>query len=249
MLYCFKSGITVYAICDLHNGAQESMHREFKAFLTDRLEEPNTYFVFGGDLSNNGTKSSITGPFEDTIPPREQKEWVAEILSMTGDRTLCIVPGNHEARSKKDADDHMLYDAARIAGLGDLYRENAAFLVLRFGDKDGSGAKNPTYTGLVMHGSGYGRASVGRNEMFAMGIEGLDFFITGHTHQGNISRPQRIVFDSRNMKVKTQDVVVMTAVSWLDYGGYAFRGMYRPASHKPQQMEFLRDRKEIVTHW
>ena len=109
--------------------------------------------ILGGDLLNNSLKSSVANIYEETMRPREQKRRMAEMLKPISHKILCAVNGNHERRSGKDADDDPTYDIMCKLDLEHLYRENMAFLCLRFGNKKGDGLRNPTYTFVVTHGA------------------------------------------------------------------------------------------------
>ena len=80
-------------------------------------------------------------------------------------------------------------------------------------------------------------AAVNRNERFGNIIDGLDILIVGHTHKGTVTRPSKLVIDMRNGKVEQRDYVVISAVSWMEYGGYAAQKMLLPSGHsRPQKL-------------
>ena len=81
------------------------MEQEFISFIKTVSETPNVYLVLAGDLINNATRSSVSNVFEDIYRPSDQKKMMAKILEPVKDSILCGVPGNHEARSGKDAND------------------------------------------------------------------------------------------------------------------------------------------------
>ena len=128
--------ITIVPISDVHLGSPNCMEQEFIKFIDQVRNTPNMYLILGGDLIDNGTKSSVTNPFRATMPPSQQKKEMAKILEPVRDRILCIVPGNHERRSGKDADDDPCYDIAAKLDLETLYRENIAFVKIELGVKE-----------------------------------------------------------------------------------------------------------------
>ena len=214
--------------------------------------EPDSYIVIDGDMLNNSTRSGVSNPFDETMRPREQKVWLCEQLKGIEDKILAVTGGNHEARSGKDADDAPLYDVCCKLGIEDRYRENAVFMIIRFGDKNGNGAKNPTYTACITHSTGGGiftGAAVNRNERFGMMIDGLDLLITAHVHKGIVTRPQKLVFDAKNKKVSYKEFVAVSCTSWLEYGGYALRKMLNPASNRLQSVTLHREEKWAEVAW
>lgn len=148
--------ITIIPVADVHLGAKECMEQEFFDFLKMVESSPDIYLVLAGDLINNATRSSISNVFEDRYRPSEQKKMMAKLLEPVKDRILCAIPGNHEARSGKDADDDPMYDIMCKMDIEDRYRENLAIVKIRMGDNRSHGEKNPTYVLAVCHGAGGG---------------------------------------------------------------------------------------------
>lgn len=230
-------------------GAAEFMEREWDAFRRKILDDPNAYITIGGDMINNGIKSSVTNVYEETMRPREQKKLLAEHLEPLRDRIICGVSGNHEGRNDKETDQNPLYDVFCKLNIEELYRENSAYLTLRFGDKKGNSRYNPTYTGCVMHGAGGGMligSGANRNERFVAVTEGLDFQITHHTHKPMIFPVDRQVFDSRNGRVVDRTAWVIVGSAWLRGAGYARRKMLPPTAHCTTTIQFYGKEKEIV---
>ena len=99
--------VKVYAVGDLHAGAIQANLKGWEKFNQIILDDPKAYVIFLGDLMNNATKSSVSNPYEDIMRPRDQKIYLKEHLMdlAKADRILAILPGNHENRSLKDADD------------------------------------------------------------------------------------------------------------------------------------------------
>lgn len=239
----------ITGISDLHVGAREHMRDAWKEFSANVLSDPNWYVILVGDMINNGIKTAKTNTYEEILRPRDQKRVVTEMLKPLADngRILCGVPGNHELRSVKETDDEPFYDIMCKLDLEERYRENMAFLKVQFGEKNGHGLRNPTYKFCVAHGSGGGTtgSSVNRKEGFGYVIDGIDCLVTGHDHKPFNTFPSKIVFDAHNNKVSTKPFVVLSCSSWLDYGGYALRGMLKPSSHIPQEM-ILHGKQKII---
>lgn len=232
--------IKVIPIADVHLGSPECKEQEFIKFIDKIAQEENTYLILAGDLIDNGTRSSVTDPFKAKMPPSQQKREMANILSKVHDKILCFVPGNHERRSRKDADDDPVYDIAAKLDLENLYRENIAFLKIQLGQKNvKSGFYRPTYTIAVTHGAGGGiltGAAVNRSERFGYIFEGLDALIVGHTHKPYVTQPGKLSVDSHNNKITIKPFKVISATSWLDYGGYAAQKMLLPSSFCPNSL-------------
>lgn len=247
--------LTIIPISDVHLGAFEHKRKEWLDFCKSVLEQPNTYLILGGDMINNATRSSVSNIFSETMRPSEQKRQMAEMLKPLADagRILCAVSGNHERRSGKDADDDPMFDIMCKLDLEDIYRENAAFIKICIGNKRGDGKKNPTYCLAVTHGAGggiYTGATVNRNERFGYVIDGIDGLIVGHSHKGALTKPLKLLVDKHNNKVSFKPFVVVSSVSWLDYGGYALQKMLLPAqTGEPQILKLSGTEKKITLIW
>ena len=245
--------ITIIPISDVHLGSQECMEQEFIDFIKKIAATEHTYLVLGGDLIDNGTRSSVTNPFRATMPPSQQKREIANILEPARDRILCIVPGNHERRSWKDADDDPVYDIASKLDLEDLYRENIAFLKIKLGIEGetsrSNGSQRPTYTIVVTHGHGGGiltGGAVNKSERFGYVIDGMDALIVGHTHKPYTTQPGKIYIDKQNNQVCIKPFKVISSTSWLSFGGYAARNMLLPSTHCLNTLTLRGSKKEIV---
>lgn len=220
--------IRIWAVADVHIGARECDLQGFGKFLSRIAQDPNSYIVLVGDMLNNGVKDSMTNVYEELIPPHAQIDKCAELLEPVKDRILGAVGGNHEARSRKAVDLDPMYAVMCILGIQERYRQNMAFLRV-FLERNGS---KDNYSLLLVHGK-----SERAKRNFAFSLEGIDAVISGHTHNGIVEKPARLVLTSKN-RVLVKPLISMTATSWLDYGGYAAAALYRPAATSaPQCLE------------
>ena len=244
-----QEDITIYPISDVHLGARECKEQEFIKFIDGIKDLPNVYLILGGDLINNATRSSVTNIFEETMRPADQKKEMAKILAPVAHKILAAVSGNHERRSGKDADDDPTYDVLCKLDREDVYRENMAFVKLQFGEQDGSGIRNPTYTIVVTHGAGGGMLTSGavlRGERFGYAIDGMDALIMGHTHKPFTTVPGKIFIDARNNKVSVKPFKVINMTSWLDASAYALQKMMLPSTCCMHTLTLRGTRKEMV---
>ena len=241
--------IKIYPVSDVHFGAAEHMKREWETFCQRVLNEPNAYIILGGDLINNGTKTSVSNVYEEEYRPREQKRIMTEMLTPLKDRVLCMVNGNHERRNK-DVDNNPSYDIACKLDIETVYRENIAFVKIQIGETGDKrcGSRNPTYVLVVTHGAGGGiltGGSVNRTERFGYVLDGADMFISGHTHRPYVTQPSKIKIDPFNNKVSIRPFKVVSMTSWMNWGGYAAQKMLPPTSFAPQVITLCGNKKQI----
>lgn len=221
--------VKIYAVGDVHAGAIQSNLKGWEKFNQIILDDPNAYVILNGDLMNNATKSSVSNLYEDIMRPRDQKIYLKEHLYdlAKADKILAIIPGNHENRSLKEADDSPLYDVAAKLDLEDIYRDNLAIIKLTIGLN-----RPNAYSILSAHGSGGGTligSYVNKCERFAANWEGIDIFFFGHSHKPFVTKPNKILVDAAHNTVKQHDTIVTTGASWLAYVGYPVRGMMGPS--------------------
>ena len=248
--------ITIYPIADVHLGAIEHAESEWQAFLT-RVKQENAYLIIAGDMLNNSTRGvRFANPFDEAMRPRVAKKRMVEYLEPLASHLLCYLDGNHEARSSRDSDVSIGYDICARLCCEDIYRENVAFMSIGVGTRNTSSNPKAVYTFMVEHGSGGGvlpGSVINKNERTATQVvDGIDCLVVGHHHRGMISKPAKIVVDAARKRVSVKHVVVISCVSWLNYGGYAARSQLLPAQiADPQKLTLIgnKDRKRIITTW
>lgn len=241
--------ITIVPISDVHAGAKEFMESEFVQFIEKVQKRPNTYLLLGGDLINNGTRSSVSNIFEETMRPSEQKKYMANLLKPVADRILAAVSGNHERRSGKDADDDPVYDIMCKIDREDVYRENTAFVKIQMGKPENAGQSRPCYVICLTHGHGGGMLTSGavlRGERYAFALSGIDALIFGHTHKVFTTISGKINVDRINNKVTVQPFHVINMTSWLSYTSYAAQKMLLPSVHSLHTLTLCGDHKEML---
>ena len=249
-----EEDITIIPVSDVHLGSAEHMGKEWAEFCDMVLQRPNVYLTLGGDLVNNNIRSAVGDIWQEQLSPSKQKKLMAEMLAPLRDRILCCVSGNHEYRSRKDADDNPSYDIMAKLDLEHLWRENIAFVKVQLGKKLRDNGQRtahyerPTYNLVVTHGSGggiYTGTAVLRAERFGYVIDGMDALIVGHTHKPFVTQPGKIQIDPRNNNVKVVPFKVISSTAWMEWGGYAARKMLLPSTHMKQELILSAHNKEM----
>ena len=226
---------------DIHAGSAEFDQSKWARF-EDLLKRPDTYVVFAGDQCEYATRSSKSDVYTQAFSPSQQKHWWIEHLRPYKDKILCIVDGNHEYnRASKDADDFPLYDIALALGIEDRYRSEAAFVDIGIGSFHG-GTRQVHYVFRVQH-----QAKNNVNHGTADGFEGIDIFISGHTHKPMDKPLGKMVYDSKRKSVYHKDVENVVCGHFLRYGGYGERNGYRPTSQKLYSVILSGKKKTIET--
>lgn len=232
----------IFLASDIHVGSAEFDERRWELF-EEMIQQPNSYVIFAGDQMEYATRSSKSDVYTQKLSPSQQKKWWIEHLRKYKDKVLCIVDGNHEFnRASKDADDFPLYDIALALGIEDRYRSEAAFVDIGVGDGGHGKGKQVRYVFRVCH-----QAKNNVNYGTADGFEGIDVFVSGHTHKPqDLPRP-KLVYDSKNKAVSQKDVENIVCGHFLRYGGYGERNGYRPSSTKMYSVILSGKKKAIET--
>ena len=224
--------IKIFPVGDVHLGSVQCNEFAWRQFVQTVADDPDAYIVLLGDLIDNGTRNSVASPFEQSMSPLEQKKAMSRYLEPLKDKILAMTTGNHEARSSKESDVDLTEDIAIKLDLEDRYRKEICFVKITLGERSDHRPQQ-TYNLVVTHGAGGGAltgSGVNKSERFSSVIEGVDVFISGHTHKPVVTKPRRLVIDTRVNSVLERDTVILTASSWLSYGGYAAAKMLTPSS-------------------
>lgn len=220
--------VRVWAVADVHIGARECDLDGFEKFIKRIAEDDDSYIVLCGDLISNGIKDSLTNVYDEAIPPQSQVDLAVELLRPISDKILGCVSGNHERRSKKHVDINPMLYICSLLQIPEVYRENMAFVRINLE----RGKTKDHYALLLTHGK-----TANKRRQFAYAVEGVDAIISGHTHDGEVQKPARLVFTKSN-RVVVKPLVNLCATSWLRPGGYSLAGMMTPKSTSdPQCLE------------
>ncbi len=221
--------IELYALNDLHIGDPKTDIKLFQQFVKHIKEKENRLVVCVGDLLNNALKSSVSNVYNETMNPSEQRKWLAVELEPIKNRILCMVSGNHEYRTVKEADMDPVEWLTDKLGI-ENYSEEAMALKINFG-KDKRHCKEVSYTIYITHGCGGGKrpgSSLNNIELLAMGIENVDIVIIGHVHKRIGYKFSVQSFDNYNNLVTQKEKLCVVSSAWQEYGGYAARKMLTP---------------------
>ena len=233
--------VEILLAADIHTGSAEFDEKKWGQF-EELLKKPDTFVIFAGDQCEYATKQSKSDVYTQAISPSQQKRWWIEHLRNYKDKVLCIVDGNHEYnRASKEADDFPLYDIALALGIEDRYRSEAAFVDIGVGSIKG-GTRQVHYVFRVQH-----QAKNNVNHGTADGFEGIDVFVSGHTHKPMDKPLGKLIFDTSNKKVYEKTVENVVGGHFLEYGGYGERAGYRPTSQKLYSIILSGKKKAIET--
>ena len=225
--------VDIYFIHDVHFGSELFNNKKWLKLKSQILASDNAYVCWIGDLMENAIPGSKSDMFSQKYAPAEQKEWVINEFMDFKEKTLAVVPGNHEAnRTTKMCGLFPLYDCCLIAGIDDKYRDTIGFIDIGFGEYHGKKNKRTHYFGQIQH-----MARDLKNYHSSDYTDGIDFFASGHDHEAKDKPRAKMVFDKQNKTIYKHNIECINCGSFCDFGVYGSKNAYRPQSDK---MYFLR---------
>ena len=231
--------IEVIPIGDTHIGEEQADIQCVKDAIKYVLEKNNRYVILNGDLMNVALRDSKSDVYVEKMNPRQQLQYVANLFKPLADagRILSIGTGNHEDRVTKATSFDPSYDLALELGLKHRYADNLYILFVKFGKSKSSRDNNPkknVYSFLVSHGRGGGRKSGAKlNAVMDMALIAIcDVYIMNHVHDAMLKTQPIGMVDIQNMSFYEMDQYFMIGNSWMNFGGYGAKALYRiPTKH------------------
>lgn len=229
----YADTIEIHSLADLHIGDNLC---DFKMIM-ERIEHikntPNAYCILGGDLMDTAIASSVGDTYGANLTPMDQLKQCVKIFGPIKDKTLCVLPGNHENRVfRTDGLDITEMMCAQL-GIPEKYSNTTALLFIRFGRaKDHRHGRPMYYTLFVTHGSGGGKKEGGKINRLAdlASIVDADIYLHHHTHLPAAFRKSFYRVNGANSSVAKMDKLFVNGAAALDYGGYADSANFTPAS-------------------
>ena len=227
--------IHLYALGDIHVGSaqfdEDSVRKKVKLIQDD----PVGVVSLCGDLGDYGLKNSKTNVYQATMQPKEQQQFIFDLLSPIKDKIVSCVPGNHEERLTRETGiDPMLTIACRL-GVEECYRENVAIVKLCFGlraNKSPATKQQNTFIVLTTHGT-----TRNKNHKFNLCFEGVDACISGHVHQPSYSPHGKIRINGHTATAKHVAYKELVVDANLSPGGYSIKHEYEIPP--PPELQYL----------
>ena len=216
----------IYFAHDIHKGSDIHDSKKWEKFKREILSAPNRFVVFVGDYFEAAIVGSKSDVYTQNCSPYEQKEWFTEQLLELKDRTIAIVPGNHDNRITKTVGLYPVYDCAVVAGLQDRYRQHWTFVSIGVGLGHGKN-RQTKFVGYLAHRLRDNKLYNGSDF-----TDGIDFAAYGHDHDPKDHPRSKLVYDNKKNCVVQKDIEVLNSGAFMTYGGYGADSGYRPQSSK-----------------
>lgn len=209
--------LKVLCLGDLHVG--HACHDEGRLDYYLSLVDANTRIVMLGDLYEHKLRHSKGRPSEQVRSVQEQRQYLQRKLMPHRDKIVAGIIGNHEERSLNEGGDDPMAILCEILGVHYMgYSGVVAFC---------SNKVNAcSYTIAMRHGNGGGGmagAAVNEAHRAIWNVQGVDIYLSGHTHKPNYTPPMIGVcpdLSNRKLIEREQHVIINGALLGWE-GSYA----------------------------
>lgn len=96
-----KSYFDLYPLGDVHFGSAQCDIEFFKRVVGEVADNPDARWVGMGDFIENAIVGSKSDVYTQTMPPREQINYICDLLEPIKGKGLFLIAGNHEQRTMR----------------------------------------------------------------------------------------------------------------------------------------------------
>lgn len=221
----------IHVLADLHLGDPHCDEKGNIERIKRIAETPNAYALLNGDLMNTATKTSVSDIYAETLTPMQQLNRAGAMLAPLKGKILGATTGNHEFRVVQS--DSIDLTELLSRELSFPYCPEGILIFVSLGQQNGLYHNRPALYSIYMtHGTGGGRTMGGKaNAVQRMAqVADADIFVMSHVHSPTVFRDAFYRVNQTNRSVqRVERLYVITGAS-MDYGGYAQRQIYTPAS-------------------
>lgn len=215
--------ISIYPIVCLHVGHVNSDIDKIKKLVGAIKNDPNAYIISDGDLTENSIPHSVAkqrgAMYDQVMNPKDQVDYVVELLTPVKHKILGILEGNHSLRSYYETS--ISVEALIAEKLNRPFLGIDGLFNIKVGKQD--------YKVFSTHGTG---SASGPGGVIAATIkqstrfEGFDVYIRGHSHTQVVTKLD-IFTDEGVQKTRT----FVATGSFLQYlNSYAHHALMVPAT-------------------
>lgn len=207
---------------DVHHGHALHASTMFKRHVKWFMEEKYVVGWNGGDFFENVVEGS-PGQWSQTEIPDQQFKHSVEILQPMRDKLLFAIPGNHEARTFRNAGFDIARELAERVGIE--YFPDYCFCTIKW--------KGMKFRLCAHHGTGAAASPGGQRNAARKDMPwvGADLYWTGHLHQPIADVVYRADYDQSTDRMVSRSSIVIISPSYLRYfGGYGAAKRLGPGS-------------------
>lgn len=226
----------LYVIADMHDGDELSDYRACVNIVEQVKNDPWAVCILNGDIMNTAVMGGKSDVYSETRSPGQEEDDAVGLFTCIKDKIIGITAGNHELRIKNQSGIDTMRHVAQRLGLVEYYCPDGVLIFLRFGESAVRGSRNRPqwYTIYATHGRGGGKKTGAKaNRVEDMGtIVDADVYVHSHTHCPMVFPVAHFRVSASNSTAEQVESLCLNTGAFLNYGGYAQQGEYRPASRQ-----------------
>lgn len=220
----------------MHDGDELSDYRACVNIVEQVKNDPWAVCILNGDIMNTAVMGGKSDVYSETRSPGQEEDDAVGLFTCIKDKIIGITAGNHELRIKNQSGIDTMRHVAQRLGLVEYYCPDGVLIFLRFGESAVRGSRNRPqwYTIYATHGRGGGKKTGAKaNRVEDMGtIVDADVYVHSHTHCPMVFPVAHFRVSASNSTAEQVESLCLNTGAFLNYGGYAQQGEYRPASRQ-----------------
>lgn len=235
--------LNVLFLNDLHIGSEAADLDLLKRAVefADKNRD-NTRILLNGDLIEGVTKLSKGEIFTQRMTPKEQADYVVDILEPVKDLIDGVTEGNHDYRIMKETSIDVVEMICRYLGIKDKYLGLRGIVGFNVGGN--------FYSVDMHHGTGGGSTVAAvENNMKRLWKSDSDVMYCGHWHKEFAKPVKRFAIDHIKGEVREDKRWMICGNTIVNTADYAIRGGYEEGFPSQAIVKFSGEQKGIEVDW
>lgn len=238
-----NDSLNILLLNDLHIGAPSAkINLLQKCIKLADENRHNTRVLLNGDYIEGVIKESKGEIYEQIMSPKEQADYVVELLYPIRDLIDGITSGNHDFRIQKATSFDAVEIIAKDLGVREKYLGTRGIVGFSF---------NKLFYSIEMHhgvGGGSTIATV-ENAMKKLWKSDSDVMYCGHWHKEFSKIIKRFSINKRHKKIIEEQKILICGNTILDTAEYAKRGGYEESFPSQAILSLNSKKKYINIDW
>lgn len=237
--------LNILCLNDLHIGAPSAdMELLSRCVRFAKENEENTRVLLNGDYIEGVLKNSKGDIYEVKLSPKEQIDWVVDILQPIAHLIDGATIGNHDWRIEKETSIDVVEMIMRYLGIEEKYLGSRGIV--------GFSTNKMFYSVDMHHGTGGGSTIAAvENAMKRIWKSDTDIMYCGHWHKEFTKVLKRYSVNKRYKKVTEEKKILLCGNTILNTAEYAIRGAYEESfpSQAIIKLNAKGQKKDVDINW
>ena len=235
--------LNVLLLNDLHVGSEAADLNLLKRAIQFALDnEENTRILLNGDLIEGVTKLSKGDIYTQRMTPKEQADYVVEVLKPVKHLIDGVTEGNHDYRIMKETSIDIVEMICKYLGIEEKYLGIRGIVGFNVG--------GIWYSVDMHHGTGGGSTLAAvENNMKKLWKSDSDVIYCGHWHKQFAKPIKRFSIDHKKGKVEEVKRWMVCGNTILHTADYAARGGFEEGFPSQAVLKLSGEKKNIEVDW